>query len=81
LIGFDISDIRDKGNLELAMERGSRFVELCQREQLLIQTCNYGRTVRLLPMYTLKSGQIEFLRKALTRAADCFSAELKDGLI
>lgn len=81
LIGFDISDISDEGNLELAMQQGSRFVELCQREGLLIQTCNYGRTVRLLPMYTLKSREIEFFRKALTKAAQVFSTELKDGTI
>lgn len=81
LIGFDISDIRDGGNLELATKRGARFVELCQRERLLIQTCNYGRTVRLLPMYTLRSREIKFLKQALTRAATIFTTELKEGII
>jgi acetylornithine/succinyldiaminopimelate/putrescine aminotransferase len=81
LIGFDISDIRDGGNLELATKRGARFVELCQRERLLIQTCNYGRTVRLLPMYTLRSREIKFLKQALTRVATIFTNELKEGLI
>jgi 4-aminobutyrate aminotransferase-like enzyme len=81
LIGFDISEIKDGGNLELAMKRGARFVELCQRERLLIQTCNYGRTVRLLPMYTLRNREIEFLKKALTKAAIIFTTELKEGII
>ncbi|MBQ7076690.1 MAG: aspartate aminotransferase family protein [Lachnospiraceae bacterium] len=59
MCGFDISDesISDK---EAAI-KGSSFVLNALKQNLLLQDCNSGRTIRLLPNYYLTEEEFDYL--------------------
>lgn len=60
IMGFDLS----QSNRLSSQEIGDSFVELCENEGLLLQHCNYGKTIRLLPNYCVSKKEIdEFLDK------------------
>lgn len=62
-MGFDLS----QSNRLSSHEIGDSFVELCENEGLLLQHCNYGKTIRLLPNYCVSKKEIdEFLDKPST---------------
>jgi len=60
IMGFDLFQT----NKVSSQEMGDTFVELCENEGLLLQHCNYGKTIRLLPNYCVSDQEIaEFLDK------------------
>jgi 4-aminobutyrate aminotransferase-like enzyme len=60
IMGFDLFQTRSISSQEM----GDTFVELCENEGLLLQHCNYGKTIRLLPNYCVSDQEIdEFLDK------------------
>jgi 4-aminobutyrate aminotransferase-like enzyme len=44
-----------------SIQLGDIFVEKCLEEGLLLQHCNFGKTIRLLPNYMVSEQDIEML--------------------
>lgn len=72
-------DIRDSGRLD-SKQAGDLFCRLAQQNGLLLQHCNLGRTIRLLPNYAATEADFDFFADRLQATLAQFQATLDQPL-
>lgn len=68
-------DLSDTGRLD-SKQAGDLFCKIAQQNGLLIQHCNLGRTIRLLPNYAATEADFDFLAAQLKTTLALFQAAL-----
>lgn len=68
-------DLGETGSLD-SKRAGDLFCRVAQQNQLLIQHCNFGRTIRLLPNYSASREDFDFFDAQLRSTLVMFQAAL-----
>jgi len=76
MCAFDLADVPGLNSKQV----GDLFCTLAQRNGLLMQHCNLGRTLRLLPNYAATAEDFDFFETRLKETLTQFSAMLNEAV-
>lgn len=72
MLAFDLNNMNPDRH---AIRNGDHFIQICMRHGLLLQHCNFGRTIRILPSYSVQENELDQFCTILFDALKTFSRE------